>query len=292
MTALYTTAGATARAVPPTRGGARDDRTARGARRPALRVVGAALPDSRPTPAQGPGPGAPARVRALPVAVPARRRPVHPTRSAAPAGERRTGQRAAPTLWADVRPWGDEARRRETTSREAGARDTDEVRGAPAPVVPVRGVPARAVPARAVPARAVPVRAVPARAVPARVAPARRGPQARPAPAPRTSVRSAVLPGAAPMLRLSAVLLVTALLGAAAWLGVALAGGGAAQAAAPEAPAQLVAVAPGETLWEIARAHAPAGSDVRETVEAIAVANALTGGQVQAGQVLEIPTVR
>ena len=31
---------------------------------------------------------------------------------------------------------------------------------------------------------------------------------------------------------------------------------------------------------------------VRQTVEAIAVANALTGGQVQAGQVLEIPTVR
>lgn len=106
------------------------------------------------------------------------------------------------------------------------------------------------------------------------------------------AARPAASPLPALALRAVAVLVLAALLGAAAWLGVALAGGGAAQAAAPEAPAQLVAVAPGQTLWEIASAHAPAGTDVRDTVEAIAVANGLSAGQVRAGQVLEIPADR
>jgi len=54
------------------------------------------------------------------------------------------------------------------------------------------------------------------------------------------------------------------------------------------ATAELVTVAPGETLWEIAERAAP-GVDPRETIERIIDLNALESSAVAAGSVLLLP---
>ena len=229
--------------------------------RTALRVVNTAQPAGAPVVAPGPGAAVPAtaphaepsRVRALPVPVPARRRPVVPVRGAGRGAGRLAGvagAEAAPAgaLWVDVRPWGDEVRGRRAARPESRPLATPAAR----PVA---------------------------------------RPEARP------EARPLATPAVRPSLRAVMVFVVLALIGSAAWLGVTLAGGSSPLLAAPPTEAaqtamERVAVAPGETLWQIAAAYAPEGSDVRDTVTAIALANGLSGGQVQAGQVLEIPAPR
>lgn len=53
--------------------------------------------------------------------------------------------------------------------------------------------------------------------------------------------------------------------------------------------ATVVSVRPGETLWEIAEAHASEGSDVRALVEGIRRTNRLGAEPLQAWQRLAIP---
>lgn len=53
----------------------------------------------------------------------------------------------------------------------------------------------------------------------------------------------------------------------------------------------VVSVRPGETLWDIAAAHAAPGQDVRGLVAAIKRANDLDGAPLQAWQRLRIPRV-
>lgn len=188
----------------------------------------------------------PGRVRALPVAVPARRRPIHPTRgvSSAPPRDEDSPPEARLELWEDVAAWG----------QGAGA--------------PARGrTPSRERAAGHPPRRQATTRA------------------------PRVGAR--VLPVASPP-RFRTALLGSAVL-AAAGLG-ALAG---ALTPAPfaavtqsSAQAETVAVGAGQSLWTIAAAHTAPGADVRDTVEAIASANDLVGGQVRAGQVLVVPVDR
>ncbi|MDK1017968.1 MAG: LysM peptidoglycan-binding domain-containing protein [Actinomycetota bacterium] len=50
-------------------------------------------------------------------------------------------------------------------------------------------------------------------------------------------------------------------------------------------------VMPGDTLWEIAREHGPMDGDIRRTVTVIERLNAIRGGQLQAGQIIEIPVL-
>ncbi len=52
---------------------------------------------------------------------------------------------------------------------------------------------------------------------------------------------------------------------------------------------RTVVVQPGQTLWELAAAAAPPGSDPRAYVDAIVARNDLEGGLVEAGQRLELP---
>jgi LysM repeat protein len=49
-----------------------------------------------------------------------------------------------------------------------------------------------------------------------------------------------------------------------------------------------VVVQPGDTLWAIAAARYP-GDDVRERVQDIELANALSGPQISAGETLRLP---
>lgn len=50
-------------------------------------------------------------------------------------------------------------------------------------------------------------------------------------------------------------------------------------------------VKPGDTLWHIAEEHGPTGQDVRRSVATIERINGISGGVLQAGQVIEIPVV-
>jgi len=51
-----------------------------------------------------------------------------------------------------------------------------------------------------------------------------------------------------------------------------------------------VTVHSGDTLWSIASSHAGPSSDVQEAVDRITAANHLTGGTLQPGEHLRIPT--
>jgi len=48
-------------------------------------------------------------------------------------------------------------------------------------------------------------------------------------------------------------------------------------------------VVTGDTLWDIAAVHTPAGEDVRHTVADIREANGLAGSVIYPGQVLQVP---
>lgn len=67
--------------------------------------------------------------------------------------------------------------------------------------------------------------------------------------------------------------------------------GGTAVSATTAAPTGTVdvTVQPGQTLWAVAVAAAPAGADVRDVVDQIRVENGLVGSTVVAGQVLSVP---
>ena len=60
-------------------------------------------------------------------------------------------------------------------------------------------------------------------------------------------------------------------------------------AGAEEAPTVRYAVAPGETLWEIAVEHTLPGEDPRPKVEAIREANDLSGSTIHPGMTLKVP---
>ncbi|MBO8140961.1 MAG: LysM peptidoglycan-binding domain-containing protein [Firmicutes bacterium] len=55
---------------------------------------------------------------------------------------------------------------------------------------------------------------------------------------------------------------------------------------------ELVVVRPGETLWEIANRHRPAGVDTRRMVDRIREANRLPSAAVYPGQLLKVPRGR
>jgi len=48
-------------------------------------------------------------------------------------------------------------------------------------------------------------------------------------------------------------------------------------------------VQPGDTLWQIARTYGPDNADTRRVVAAIEKLNQIDGGNLQSGQVIEIP---
>ena len=48
-------------------------------------------------------------------------------------------------------------------------------------------------------------------------------------------------------------------------------------------------VKPGDTLWQIAQTYGPDNADTRRVVAAIEKLNQIDGGNLQAGQVIEIP---
>jgi nucleoid-associated protein YgaU len=70
-----------------------------------------------------------------------------------------------------------------------------------------------------------------------------------------------------------------------------LAGRAAGSQSAPEAgpPAVRVVVAPGDTLWEIARARVGPEADPRPLVDAIREANGLGTGPLPAGSLIALP---
>lgn len=53
--------------------------------------------------------------------------------------------------------------------------------------------------------------------------------------------------------------------------------------------ATTVVVQPGETLWDVARRHAPADVGTAAFVEQVTALNGINGGQVDAWQVLRLP---
>ncbi len=59
--------------------------------------------------------------------------------------------------------------------------------------------------------------------------------------------------------------------------------------AAPPERFEMVTVHQGDTLWTIAEAHTPAGSDVEESIDTIVSANHLSGTTVYPGQTIRIP---
>ena len=64
------------------------------------------------------------------------------------------------------------------------------------------------------------------------------------------------------------------------------ANGGTAEGAAQAA---FVTVMPGDTLWELAAQHAPAGSDLQKYVYELKRVNRLKSGAIHAGQILRLP---
>lgn len=75
-------------------------------------------------------------------------------------------------------------------------------------------------------------------------------------------------------------------------LAVVLVGGllaGASQADEPAGDPLTVVVGPGDTIWELARAHAPAGVDTMTYAAAITAHNGVTATALRPGTVLELP---
>ena len=63
----------------------------------------------------------------------------------------------------------------------------------------------------------------------------------------------------------------------------------AADLAKRNAPASLVCVAPGDTLWSIAKQYAPEGVSTKTYVQQIIEANSMTSAALRAGDVLILP---
>lgn len=59
--------------------------------------------------------------------------------------------------------------------------------------------------------------------------------------------------------------------------------------APPAPPGEVVVVEPGQTLWDVARQHTPAGGDPRATLDDIRDHNGLTGTTVPAWTPVAIP---
>ena len=85
--------------------------------------------------------------------------------------------------------------------------------------------------------------------------------------------------------RVTAVLVVLAVVGVLTALTVGVAG----LVRPTPVASQVVVVQPGQSLWEIADEHTSAGRDVRDQIERIRSLNGLSGAGVQAGQRLIVP---
>ncbi|MFJ9315024.1 LysM peptidoglycan-binding domain-containing protein [Pimelobacter simplex] len=116
----------------------------------------------------------------------------------------------------------------------------------------------------------------------------------RVAPARRTAAAPAAARRPAGSVRLTRrgrllvfVLALLAVVAAALWLA---AGSAASRDAGAPAEVDVVTVAPGDTLWDIASdAAATTGDDVRDMMQRIEQLNALDGGTVYVGQDLRVP---
>ncbi|AIY16390.1 LysM peptidoglycan-binding domain-containing protein [Pimelobacter simplex] len=116
----------------------------------------------------------------------------------------------------------------------------------------------------------------------------------RVAPARRTAAAPAAVRRPAGSVRLTRrgrllvfVLALLAVVAAALWLA---AGSAASRDAGAPAEVDVVTVAPGDTLWDIASdAAATTGDDVRDMMQRIEQLNALDGGTVYVGQDLRVP---
>ncbi|WP_377324530.1 LysM peptidoglycan-binding domain-containing protein [Pimelobacter simplex] len=116
----------------------------------------------------------------------------------------------------------------------------------------------------------------------------------RVAPARRTAAAPAAVRRPAGSVRLTRrgrllvfVLALLAVVAAALWLA---AGSAASRGAGAPAEVDVVTVAPGDTLWDIASdAAATTGDDVRDMMQRIEQLNALDGGTVYVGQDLRVP---
>lgn len=60
-------------------------------------------------------------------------------------------------------------------------------------------------------------------------------------------------------------------------------------AAPPVAPPARVVVQPGDTLWDLALAHVPAGEDPLDYVARVVAANSADAGRLQPGSVVRLP---
>lgn len=93
----------------------------------------------------------------------------------------------------------------------------------------------------------------------------------------------------------AAVAAIAGLLSAAPAVPVGAAPGRSAPVAASQAPqttVRAVTIAPGDTLWEVAVAHAPAGTDPRAYLARLRELNGFDGSQVPAWTVVLLPDVR
>ena len=96
-------------------------------------------------------------------------------------------------------------------------------------------------------------------------------------------------PAVGPMrVRWDRVLALLVVVAAAAWF----LGGGlvrASQADEPAQPAVTVVVQAGDTVWDLARLHAPAGSSTQDYAMQIVIHNDVTATALRPGTVLELP---
>ena len=78
-------------------------------------------------------------------------------------------------------------------------------------------------------------------------------------------------------------------------LAVALLAGGFSGSSRAEAPAPApveVVIQPGDTLWSLARAHAPAGMGTMEFVALVEASNDVSAGRLVPGRLIEVPQGR
>jgi hypothetical protein len=119
-----------------------------------------------------------------------------------------------------------------------------------------------------------------------------RGRAPRPEANPRVGRRSSrPLRRHRPRARRPALAMLLTAVVAAVWIGVADGSAAAPPGAAPGAATAVLVVAPGDTLWELASAHAPAGADPQAWAAAVAARNHIDGGALEPGTVLEVPAV-
>lgn len=107
----------------------------------------------------------------------------------------------------------------------------------------------------------------------------------RPRPAPVVRRRAAAPRSVLAVRRLVALLVSTAVLAAT----VVVAGQLGSAASVPQAPALEVVVQPGDTIWELAATHRPAGTSTQDYAMAVVLHNDLTATALRPGTIVELP---